>query len=55
MSCPHSQGRICKDTRTLLVISNFIYLKRGLIPSMIIQFESAFNVTVETDKEVSKG
>ena len=54
-SCPHSQGRMCKDTRTLLVISNFIYLKRGLIPSMIIQFESAFNVTVDTDKEVSKG
>jgi len=38
------------DTRTLLVISNFVYLKRGLIPSMITQFESAFNVTIDSDK-----
>lgn len=53
-SSPDSHVSVCKDTRTLLVISNFIYLKRGLIPSMIIQFESAFNVTVDTDKEVSK-
>lgn len=45
---------MCKDTRTLLVISNFVYLKRGLIPSMITQFESAFNVTIDSDKVVSK-
>jgi len=52
-SCvPHSQRSICKDTRSLLVISNFVYLKRGLIPSMIAQFESAFNVTIDTDKAV---
>ena len=37
----------------LLVISNFVYLKRGLIPSMITQFESAFNVTIDSDKAVS--
>jgi exocyst complex component 2 len=51
---PHSRQSTCKDTRTLLVISNFGYLKRGLIPSMINQFESAFNVTIDTDKAVSK-
>lgn len=45
---------MCKDTRTLLVISNFVYLKRGLIPSMVTQFESAFNVTIDSDKAVSK-
>jgi hypothetical protein len=44
---------MCKDTRMLLVISNFVYLKRGLIPSMITQFESAFNVTIDSDKAVS--
>lgn len=37
----------------LLVISNFVYLKRALIPSMITQFESAFNVTIDSDKAVS--
>ncbi|KAI0249742.1 exocyst complex component Sec5-domain-containing protein [Lactifluus subvellereus] len=38
------------DTRTLLVVSNFVYLKRGLIPSMITQLESAFSITIDTDK-----
>ncbi|KAI0305323.1 exocyst complex component Sec5-domain-containing protein [Multifurca ochricompacta] len=38
------------DIRTLLVISNFVYLKRGLIPSMMTQLESAFNITIDTDK-----
>ncbi|KAI9508088.1 exocyst complex component Sec5-domain-containing protein [Russula earlei] len=37
-------------TRTLLVISNFVYLKRGLIPSMITQFEAASNITVDAEK-----
>ncbi|KAH8993621.1 exocyst complex component Sec5-domain-containing protein [Lactarius hatsudake] len=39
-----------KDTRTLLVISNFAHLKRGLIPSMVNQLESAFDISAETDK-----
>ncbi|KAH9171067.1 exocyst complex component Sec5-domain-containing protein [Lactarius sanguifluus] len=38
------------DTRTLLVISNFAHLKRGLIPSMVNQLESAFDISAETDK-----
>ncbi|KAH9077909.1 exocyst complex component Sec5-domain-containing protein [Lactarius deliciosus] len=42
-----------KDTRTLLVISNFAHLKRGLIPSMVNQLESAFDINAETDKAVS--
>jgi len=42
-----------KDTRTLLAISNFVYLKRGLIPSMMTQFEAAVNITIDTEKTVS--
>jgi len=38
------------DTRTLLAISNFIYFKRGLIPSMMTQFEAAANITIDTEK-----
>ena len=53
-SSPHSRQSACKDTRTLLVISNFVYLKRGPIPTMINQFEAAFNVTIDADKAVSK-
>ena len=44
-----------KDTRTLLVVSNFAHLKRGLIPSMVNQLESAFDISAETDKAVSWG
>lgn len=44
----------CKDTRTLLVISNFVNLKRVRIPDMINQLETAFNITVDNDKAVSK-
>jgi hypothetical protein len=43
----------CKDTRTLLVISNFVNLKRVRIPDMITQLETAFNITVDNDKAVS--
>ena len=43
----------CKDTRTLLVISNFVHLKRVRIPDMITQFETAFNITIDDDKAVS--
>ncbi|KAI0284606.1 exocyst complex component Sec5-domain-containing protein [Russula aff. rugulosa BPL654] len=38
------------DTRTLLVISNFVNLKRVRIPDMITQLETAFNITVDNDK-----
>ena len=43
----------CKDTRTLLVISNFVNLKRVRIPDMITQLETALNITVDNDKVVS--
>src|SRR5258708_31552994 len=43
----------CKNTRTLLVISNFVNLKRVRIPDMITQLETAFNITVDNDKAVS--
>jgi hypothetical protein len=42
-----------KDTRTLLVISNFVNVKRARIPDMITQLETTFNVTVDNDKAVS--
>ncbi|TFK97909.1 exocyst complex component Sec5-domain-containing protein [Pterulicium gracile] len=38
------------DTRLLLVVSNLQYLSSALIPSMINQLESAFNVMLEEDK-----
>jgi len=38
------------DTRALLAISNFVYLERGLIPSMMAQFEAAANIAIETEK-----
>ncbi|KAF8273712.1 exocyst complex component Sec5-domain-containing protein [Lactarius quietus] len=41
---------ITDDTRTLLVVSNFAHLKRGLIPSMVNQLESAFDISAEADK-----
>jgi exocyst complex component 2 len=44
-----------KDTRTLLVVSNFAHLKRGLIPNMVNQLESAFDISAEADKAVSWG
>jgi len=50
MSSLHSP---CKDTRTLLVISNFVNVKRVRIPDMISQLETAFNITVDNDKAVS--
>jgi exocyst complex component 2 len=43
-----------KDTRALLAISNFVYLERGLISSMMTQFEAAANITIETEKTVSR-
>ncbi|KAI0065245.1 hypothetical protein BV25DRAFT_1822396 [Artomyces pyxidatus] len=39
------------DTRTLLVVSNFGYLKRSVIPSMITQLESAFSITIDADRQ----
>lgn len=41
-----------KDTRTILVLSNIGYLRRSLIPSMISQLETAFNTTIEAEKQV---
>ncbi|KAN0136858.1 Exocyst complex component Sec5 domain containing protein [Lactarius tabidus] len=38
------------DARTLLVVSNFAHMKRGLIPSMVNQLESAFDISAEADK-----
>jgi exocyst complex component 2 len=56
--CPWTSSTLtiepCKDTRTLLVISNFVNLKRVRIPDMITQLETAFNITVDNDKAVSK-
>jgi len=43
-------AELWKGKRTLLVISNFVYLKRALVPSMITQLEAALNVTIDTDK-----
>jgi hypothetical protein len=42
-----------QDTRTLLVISNFVNLKRVRISDMTTQLETAFNITVDNDKAVS--
>ncbi|TFY51780.1 hypothetical protein EVG20_g10840, partial [Dentipellis fragilis] len=39
------------NIRTLLVISNFGFLKRALIPSMLAQLETAFNLTIEADRQ----
>ncbi|KAA1476584.1 hypothetical protein DENSPDRAFT_807414 [Dentipellis sp. KUC8613] len=39
------------NVRTLLVISNFGFLKRALIPSMLAQLETAFNLTIEADRQ----
>jgi exocyst complex component 2 len=38
------------DTRLLIVVANLEYLSVALIPSMINQLESAFNVNLEEDK-----
>ncbi|EJF63847.1 hypothetical protein DICSQDRAFT_153669 [Dichomitus squalens LYAD-421 SS1] len=37
-------------TRVLLVVSNFAQLQSALIPSMIAEFEAAFNVTLSDEK-----
>ncbi|THH19659.1 hypothetical protein EW146_g1566 [Bondarzewia mesenterica] len=39
------------DTRTILVVSNFGYLRRALIPSMLRELESVFNITAEADRQ----
>lgn len=38
------------DTRTLIVISNFVNVKRVRIPDIITQLETTFNITVDNDK-----
>lgn len=39
------------DTRTILVVSNIGYLKQVLIPSMLKELETAFNVSAEADRQ----
>ena len=53
MSSLFSHTHLVKDTRTLLVISNFVNVKRVRIPDMITQLETTFNITVDNDKSVS--
>ncbi|KAI1798032.1 exocyst complex component Sec5-domain-containing protein [Ganoderma leucocontextum] len=38
------------DTRVLLVVSNFAHLQRALIPSMTVEFETAFNISLADEK-----
>lgn len=49
---PLIQSRL-KNTRLLLVISNFSHLSGSLIPSMLSQLENALGVSVESDRKVS--
>ncbi|KAH9477787.1 Exocyst complex component SEC5B [Psilocybe cubensis] len=39
------------DTRLLIVISNFNNLSKSVIPSMLLQLESAFNTSIAEDKK----
>ncbi|TFK41615.1 exocyst complex component Sec5-domain-containing protein [Crucibulum laeve] len=39
------------DTRMLLVISNFGHLSGAIIPSMLIQFENAFGISIADDRQ----
>lgn len=41
------------ETRLLLVVSNFGFLKATLIPSMISQLERALSTNIDSDKIVS--
>lgn len=43
-----------KDTRLLLVVSNFDYLANTLIPSMTSELETAFNTSIEEDRKVCR-
>lgn len=40
------------ETRLLLVVSNFGFLKATLIPSMIVQLERALSTSIDNDKAV---
>lgn len=41
-----------QNVRLLLVISNFGYLLRSLLPSMMGELEAAFGIVIENDKQV---
>jgi exocyst complex component 2 len=43
-----------QNTRLLLVISNFGYLSRVLIPSMVNELETGVGITITTEKEVRR-
>ena len=42
-----------QDKRLLLVISNFKHLSNAVIPSMLVQLESAFGLSMSEDRKVS--
>ena len=41
-----------QDTRLLLVISNFKHLSSAVIPSMLVQLESVFGLSMSEDRKV---
>ena len=41
-----------QHTRLLLVIANFAYLSKALIPSIVSELETAFGINIEQDRQV---
>ena len=41
-----------QDKRLLLVISNFKHLSNAVIPSMLVQLEGAFGLSMSEDRKV---
>ena len=42
---------LSQDTRLLIVVSNFDYLRQSLIPSMVNQLEAVFGGKMENDRQ----